>query len=50
VITPLAGSGAVYAGRVVTVHGTVESIFPVQSSLTSVPLPPVRDSLATVLP
>jgi Family of unknown function (DUF5719) len=50
VITPLAGSGPVYAGRVLTKSGTVESIFPVLSSLTSVPLPPVRDSLATVLP
>jgi Family of unknown function (DUF5719) len=50
VITPLAGSGPVYAGRVLTRGGTVESIFPVLSSLTSVPLPPVRDSLATVLP
>jgi hypothetical protein len=50
VITPLAGSGPVYAGRVLVRSGTVESIFPVLSSLTSVPLPPVRDSLATVLP
>jgi Family of unknown function (DUF5719) len=50
VITPLAGSGPVYAGRVLAQSGTVESIFPVLSSLTSVPLPPVRDSLATVLP
>ena len=50
VITPLAGSGPVYAGRVLARSGTVESIFPVLSSLTSVPLPPVRDSLATVLP
>jgi hypothetical protein len=50
VITPLAGSGPVYAGRVLTARGTVESIFPVLTSLTTVPLPPVRDSLATVLP
>ena len=50
VITPLAGSGPVYAARVLTRSGTVESIFPVLSSLTSVPLPPVRDSLTTVLP
>jgi len=50
VITPLAGSGPVYAGRVLTVHGTVESIFPVLTSLTSVPLRPVRNSLDAALP
>ena len=50
VITPLAGSGPVYAGRVLAHGGTVESIFPVLSTLTAVPLPPARDSLATVLP
>jgi Family of unknown function (DUF5719) len=50
VITPLAGSGPVYAGWVLTHGGAVESIFPVLSTLTAVPLPPVRDSLATVLP
>jgi hypothetical protein len=44
VITPLAGSGPVYAGRVLTVGGTVKSIFPVPSALTSVLLPQVRDS------
>jgi len=44
VITPLAGSGPVYAGRVLTVGGTVKSIFPVLSALTTVPLPQVRDS------
>jgi Family of unknown function (DUF5719) len=49
-ITPLPGSGPVYAGRVLTVGGTVESIFPVLSSLTSVPLAPVRDSLGAALP
>jgi hypothetical protein len=50
VITPLAGSGPVYAGRVLTVGGTVESIFPVLTALTSVPLIPVRDSLDAALP
>ena len=45
VITPLAGSGPVYAGRVLAHGGTVESIFPVLSTLTAVPLPPARDSL-----
>lgn len=50
VITPLPGSGPVYAGRVITGSGTggaVQVILPVQSSLTAVPLPPVRDSLST---
>jgi hypothetical protein len=50
VITPLPGSGPVYAGRVLTAGGAVESIFPVQSSLTSVSLVPVRDSLDAALP
>ncbi len=50
VITPLAGSGPVYAGRVLTVGGTVESIFPVLTALTSVPLIPVRYSLDAALP
>ena len=50
VITPLPGSGPVYAGRVLTVGGTVESIFPVLTSLTSVPLIPVHDSFTAALP
>ena len=50
VITPLAGSGPVYAGRVLSAKGTVQSILPVVSSPTWVPLPPVRDSLTAVLP
>src|SRR6266849_3222374 len=50
VITPLPGSGPVYAGRVLTVSGTVESIFPVLTSLTSVPLIPVHDSFTAALP
>jgi hypothetical protein len=50
VVTPLPGSGPVYAGRVLTIGGAVRSILPVASSLTWVPLPPVRNSLLTVLP
>jgi hypothetical protein len=50
VITPLAGSGPVYAGRVVTQGGAVRSILPVTSSLTWVPLPAVRNSVTTALP
>jgi hypothetical protein len=50
VITPLAGSGPVYAGRVLSTDGTVQSILPVISSPTWLSLPSVRDSLTTVLP
>ena len=45
VITPLAGSGPVYAARVETQdHSTVVSIIPAASALTTISLPPVRDS------
>jgi uncharacterized protein DUF5719 len=52
-ITPLAGSGQLYAGRVITSSGTggkVQSIFPVQSALTMVALPHVEDSFITMVP
>ncbi len=52
-ITPLAGSGQLYAGRVITGSGTggkVQSIFPVISALTRVPLPRVQDSFITMVP
>ncbi len=48
IVTPLPGSGPVYAGRVVTTSGrggAVESILPVPSALTVVPLPPVQGAL-----
>ena len=45
VITPLAGSGPLYAARVETQgQGTVVSIIPAISALTTLRLPPVRDS------
>jgi hypothetical protein len=50
VITPLAGSGPVYAGRVTSVGGLVRSILPVGSSLTWIRLPTVRNALTTALP
>ena len=50
VVTPQAGSGPVYAGRVINVGGVLESILAVRSSPTWIPLPRVRDSLTTVLP
>jgi hypothetical protein len=50
IVTPLPGSGPVYAGRVLTIGGAVRSILPVPSSLSWVPLPLVHNSLLTVLP
>ena len=50
VVTPLPGSGPVYAGRVITTSGqggAVESILPVPSALTVVRLPPVQGTLVT---
>jgi hypothetical protein len=50
IVTPLPGSGPVYAGRVITTSGqgaAVESILPVPSALTKVPLPPVQRTLVT---
>ncbi len=51
VITPLAGSGPLYAARVET-HGqnSVVSIIPAASALTTISLPPVRDSYDAVRP
>jgi hypothetical protein len=53
VVTPLPGSGPVYAGRVLAgpgAGGAVLGIVPVTSALTWAPLPPVHDSLLTVAP
>jgi hypothetical protein len=50
VITPLAGSGPVYAGRVVSSGGAARSILPVASALSWIPLPAVNDSVTTALP
>jgi hypothetical protein len=49
-LTPAAGSGPVYAARVLTSRGIVQSILPVPSAPTSIPLPLTQNSLATVLP
>ena len=52
-ITPLAGSGPLYAGRVVTSSGTggkVQSLLPVISTLTLVPLPEVQHTVITTAP
>ena len=51
VITPLAGSGPLYAARVETQgQGSVVSIIPAVSALTTISLPPVRDSYAAISP
>ncbi len=53
VVTPLAGSGPLYAGRVIAGSGTrgsVEAVLPVTTALTTVPLPRVENSLITTVP
>jgi hypothetical protein len=51
VITPLAGSGPLYAARVETRgQSTVVSIIPAISALTTITLPPVRDSYDAISP
>jgi hypothetical protein len=51
VITPLAGSGPVYAARVETQgENSVVSIIPAASALTTISLRPVRDSYDAVSP
>ena len=51
VIAPLAGSGPLYAARVETQdQSTVVSIIPAASALTTISLPPVRDSYDAINP
>jgi hypothetical protein len=50
VITPLAGSGPLYAARVETRASTVISIVAAVSALTTIGLPPVRDSYSAIAP
>ena len=51
VITPLAGSGPLYAARVETQdQNTIVSILPAASALTTIDLPPVRDSYTAISP
>jgi Family of unknown function (DUF5719) len=55
VITPEPGSGPLYAVRVVTsgtggLSGSVSSLLPVASAMTSITLPPAQDSYSAVLP
>ncbi len=55
VITPLAGSGPLYAARVVTagsggLSAPLVSLLPVPSALTVITLPPAQDSYTAILP
>jgi hypothetical protein len=51
VITPLHGSGPLYAARVETQgRSSVVSIIPAASALTTISLPPVRDSYDAISP
>ncbi|MBO0823216.1 MAG: hypothetical protein J2P27_05075, partial [Actinobacteria bacterium] len=49
VVTPLAGSGPVYGGRIISAQGLVQSVLPAPSSLTWIPLPDVRESVGGIL-
>jgi hypothetical protein len=49
-VTPLAGSGPVYAARVLSRNGAAESIIGMESALTQVGLPAVRESYSAILP
>lgn len=54
-VTPQRGSGPLYAARIVTsgghnLSGTLLSLLPVPSALTSIQLPPARDTYTAVLP
>ncbi len=50
VVSPQAGSGPLYAARVITSGGVIQSIMPVPSSLTWVSEPAVHSSLGALVP
>jgi hypothetical protein len=53
VISPLPGSGPVYAGRVISASGTggaLQAMLPVASALSTVVLPPVRNAAIVSVP
>jgi Family of unknown function (DUF5719) len=55
VITPLTGSGPLYAARAVTsgaggLSAPLSALLPVSSAMTSIALPPAQDSYTAVLP
>lgn len=49
VVTPLSGSGPVYASRIISTGHVVRSVLPVPSSPISISLPPVQESLPAFL-
>ena len=49
VVTPLPGSGPVYAARLAMSGGTVVTVLPIGSSPTVIDLPSVRESMLSVL-
>jgi hypothetical protein len=49
IVTPVPGSGPVYAARLAAVGGTLLAVLPVVSSPTKIVLPDVRQSLGRVL-
>jgi hypothetical protein len=49
VVTPLPGSGPVYAARLALAGGTVVTVLPVNSSPTRIDLPNVQQSMLSVL-
>jgi Family of unknown function (DUF5719) len=49
IVTPLRGSGLVYGGQVISVAGSAQSVLPVPSSYTWIPVPGVSESLAAIL-
>jgi Family of unknown function (DUF5719) len=48
IVTPLPGSGPVYAARLISTSGTLRSILPVPTSPTSVQMAPVLNSLSNI--
>lgn len=49
VVTPLRGSGPVYAGQIISTGRRVQSIMPVLSALTWIALPAAQESLTQIL-
>jgi len=49
IVTPVSG-GPVYAARIISSGGKVQSVLPVPSSPTWIPLPGVTQSLLAILP
>jgi hypothetical protein len=50
VITPLPGSGTLYAGRAVLLNGSVQAIIAVPAALTTIQLPAVDETLSVAHP